>query len=123
MAKGVPKPDVKASVTALVKGAAAGRPDLAWLDRAIREAGYVPKGERATKAEVEEALKAVVRVLEDVALDCAGTCGEHWLDRAAKGIDRLRGASARGEGVGTAESAENAEKAKGQGESGQGGGT
>lgn len=83
------KADVRETVTALVRQAGQGRKDLDWLDAAIREAGYVPKGERATQEEVREAVRAVMAILEDVSLDCGQTCGEHLLDKVQKGLERL----------------------------------
>jgi hypothetical protein len=85
------RPDPKATVTALVQAAASGRADLDWLRDAMRAAGWAAKGDRLTRKELDEALKAVCKVLEDLALACGETCGEHWLDRVQAGIERING--------------------------------
>lgn len=83
----VPAKNVRERFAAAIRDAAGGR--APWLDQAIRAAGYVPRGERATKGEVEDVLKVVTKALEEAGLECAGTCGEHWLDKAQRAIERI----------------------------------
>jgi hypothetical protein len=92
----------RANLSALIRAAAAGRADLDWLRKVLADAGYIQKGDRATKTEVETTLKIIVRVIEDLGLECAGTCGDAWLDKVQRGIERLNGGS-RESGVGSAE--------------------
>lgn len=81
------------AVAALVAAAGQGRADLGWLDAAIREAGYVRKGERMTKDEVAreraDAAAAMVAVLEEVAAACGATCGTHIVSRIQEGVARI----------------------------------
>ena len=83
-------PDVRKTVEALIVAAAAGKPDAAWIDDAIRRAGYIPRGERVTQAEVKALIGRLMQVLEDLALDCGETCGEGMMERIMRGMDRAR---------------------------------
>ena len=83
-------PDVRKTVEALIAAAAAGKPDAVWIDEAIRRAGYIPRGERVTQAEVKALIGRLMQVLEDLALDCGETCGEGMMERIMRGMDRAR---------------------------------
>jgi hypothetical protein len=87
------KPDkrLREQIGALVAAAAAGREDMAWLDQAIRKAGYVRWDERLTKDDAAEAVKAITAILEDVALDCRAQCGDDFAAKVRKGIERICG--------------------------------
>ena len=86
-------PDIRMTLTALIQAAAAGKPDAAWLDEAIRKAGYVRREERVTKTELAKAVSAIINVLEETALDCGEkcreTCGENVMNHLIKGITRV----------------------------------
>ena len=82
-------PDVRKTVEALIAAAAAGKPDAAWIDEAIRRAGYIPRGERVTQAEVRALIRRLLAVLEDLALECGETCGEAMMERIMRGMDKV----------------------------------
>jgi len=85
----VTAPDIRMTLTALIQAAAAGKPDAAWLDEAIRKAGYVRREERVTKAELAKAVRAIINVMEETALFCGETCGENMMDQLMQGISRV----------------------------------
>jgi protein-disulfide isomerase-like protein with CxxC motif len=82
-------PDIRTTLTALIQAAAAGKPDAAWIDEAIRKAGYVRREERVTKAELAKAVSAIIGVMEETALFCGETCGENMMDHLMQGITRV----------------------------------
>jgi len=77
------------TVTALIQAAAAGKPDAAWIDEAIRKAGYVRREERVTKTELAKDVSAIIGVMEETALFCGETCGENMMDHLMQGITRV----------------------------------
>jgi len=81
--------DIHTTLTALIQAAAAGKPDAAWIDEAIRKAGYVRREERVTKTELAKAVRAIINVMEETALFCGETCGEQMMDRVMEGIQRV----------------------------------
>jgi len=85
----VTTPDIRMTVTALIQAAAAGKPDAAWIDEAIRKAGYVRREERVTKAELAKDVSAIINVMEETALFCGETCGENMMDHLMQGITRV----------------------------------
>jgi len=94
--RGKPDKRLREQIGALVASAAAGREGLAWLDQAIRKAGYIRKAERLTKDDAAEAVKAIVAILEDVALDCRAQCGDDFAAKVRRGIERVCGLDSRG---------------------------
>jgi hypothetical protein len=89
MSRPGPTPAVKATVAGLIQAAATGRADLEWLRKALADSGYIAKGDRVSKGELDDALSAVVGVLRDLGGACAATCGQHVLDRIQQSIERL----------------------------------
>jgi hypothetical protein len=81
--------DIHTTLTALIQAAAAGKPDAAWIDEAIRKAGYVRREERVTKTELAKAVRAIINVMEETALFCGETCGENMMDQLMQGISRV----------------------------------
>jgi hypothetical protein len=92
------KPDkrLREQIGALVAAAPAGRDGLDWLDQAIRRAGYVRRGERLTKGDVAEAVRALTAILEDVASDCGATCGQDFAAKIRTAIERICGLNSPG---------------------------
>ncbi len=76
--------DLKNTLAELVSAAGARRADLAWLDRAIRKAGYVPAAEVLTPGDVEVATARMVRIMETVATPAEAITGKEWRERVAK---------------------------------------
>lgn len=75
---------LKEQLSALVAAAGAGRADLAWLDTAIREAGYLPAAEAVAEKDVEVAMARIERIMQTVATPAEPLAGREWADRVTK---------------------------------------
>lgn len=55
--------NLRRTLAGLVQAAAGGRADLAWLDKAVRKAGYVPAAETLTRTDLTRACAALAEAL------------------------------------------------------------
>jgi hypothetical protein len=84
-----PQPDLRKTLTALVRQAAGGRADLAWLDRAIRKAGYAASAEATTRKDLGAARAAIVQALVDAETTAETPCCRECLHRAIDALTLL----------------------------------
>ena len=89
MASRSPKPALRRTLGALVEGAAAGRADLKWLDRAVRKAGYVPTADLVTRAEMGASVRAIVAALVDAESTAESPCCKACLHHAIDALSAL----------------------------------
>jgi len=82
---------VKEKLAGLVAVAGAGRKDLAWLDEAIREAGYLPVAEAVTEKDLEAAMARVERIMQTVAAPAEAITGREWRERVTKAFQEAEG--------------------------------
>jgi len=77
-------------LSALVAAAGAGRKDLAWLDEAIRDAGYMPAAEAVTGKDLEVAYARIERIMQTVATPAEKIAGREWAERVEKAFREVK---------------------------------
>lgn len=75
---------LRKTLSGLLAAAGQGRKDLAWLDEAIREAGYLPAAEVLTEKDLEVAMARVERIMQTVATPAEKITGREWAERVTK---------------------------------------
>jgi hypothetical protein len=88
----MPKPvnaNLRRTLAGLLQAAAGGRPDLAWLDKAVRKAGYVPAAEALTRKDVRQTVGAISRTLIEAQEAARGPCCKESLGRAIAALAPL----------------------------------
>lgn len=80
---------VRRTVEALIRAAADGKPDAAWIAEAIQKAGYLKREGRITREEARNLVVTVRRILEELAPECGETCGTTITEKIVAAMDRL----------------------------------
>jgi len=75
---------LRKTLSDLLAAAGQGRADLAWLDVAIRKAGYVPVAEALAEKDVAVAMARVERIMATVAAPAEAITGREWQERVEK---------------------------------------
>lgn len=82
-------PAVQKSLTSLVQAAAGGRRDLAWLDKAIRRAGYLKSGDVLSREDARRAAASIAQTLVDAETTAETPCCKECLHHAIDAITAL----------------------------------
>jgi hypothetical protein len=83
--------NLRKTLAGLLRAAAGGRADLAWLDKTVRKAGYVPPSEGLTRRDADAVRTAIVQALVDAETSAATPCCKESLHRVIEALKALAG--------------------------------
>lgn len=81
--------ELRKTLAGFLAAAGRGRKNLAWLDKAVRKAGYLPAAEALTRKDIEVATARIERVMQTVATPTEKIAGAEWRKRVEKAIAEM----------------------------------